>query len=38
MHCEILTGFEFKWTDKKVKIPFEFLDAYPNSTFKTNHS
>jgi uncharacterized protein len=30
-----LPGFEFKWADKKAKIPVEFLNSYPNSTFET---
>lgn len=30
----ILSGFEFKWNDRKIKQPKEFLTAYPNSTFQ----
>lgn len=28
----LLSGYEFKWVDKKVKIPAEFLSAYHGST------
>ena len=28
-----LTGFEFKWAEKKVKTPQQFLEAYKHSTF-----
>ncbi|MEI6060642.1 MAG: ATP-binding protein [Bacteroidota bacterium] len=28
-----LTGFEFKWTARKTKVPEEFLKTYDNSTF-----
>jgi len=29
-----LQGFEFKWSDKKVKPPEEFLESYKKSSFK----
>jgi len=29
----VLSGFEFKWTSKKTKVPDEFLKTYQNSTF-----
>lgn len=32
-----LHGFEFKWTEKAVKTPQEFLDTYPGSTFHVVH-
>lgn len=32
-----LAGFEFKWTDKPVKPPHEFLTNYKESTFKVIH-
>ena len=32
-----LRGFEFKWTEKAVKIPQEFLNTYPGSTFNVVH-
>jgi len=33
-----LTGFEFKWTESKNKIPRQFLDNYPDSEFKVINS
>jgi len=32
-HGGKLYGYEFKWGDKKVKPPQEFLDTYPNSQY-----
>jgi predicted AAA+ superfamily ATPase len=32
-----LTGFEFKWKDKPVKLPRDFLNAYNDSSFKVVH-
>jgi predicted AAA+ superfamily ATPase len=32
-----LLGFEFKWTEKVVKTPQEFLDTYPGSSFHVVH-
>jgi predicted AAA+ superfamily ATPase len=32
-----LEGAEFKWTEKPVKQPAEFLETYPNSTFRVIH-
>lgn len=29
-----LTGFEFKWTESKTKVPKQFLDAYDHSEFQ----
>jgi uncharacterized protein len=29
-----LTGFEFKWTESKTKIPRQFVDAYDHSEFQ----
>lgn len=29
----VLSGFEFKWANKKTKVPEEFLKSYENSTF-----
>ena len=29
-----LQAFEFKWSDKKIKIPKAFADTYPNASFK----
>lgn len=33
-----LEGFEFKWTEKKVKPPQEFLSTYDQSSFKVIHN
>ncbi len=33
-----LAGFEFKWTEKPVKPPREFLDAYDRSSFQVIHN
>lgn len=33
-----LEGFEFKWTEKKVKPPKEFLNTYDQSSFKVIHN
>ncbi|MCX6250543.1 MAG: DUF4143 domain-containing protein [Bacteroidetes bacterium] len=30
----ILSGFEFKWSEKKVKPPKEFLESYKRSSFE----
>ena len=32
-----LAGFEFKWSEKPVKIPHEFLNTYRDSTFNVIH-
>lgn len=32
-----LSGFEFKWSPKKVKIQKEWLATYPNATFEVVH-
>ena len=32
-----LHTYEFKWKEKKAKIPKAFLDSYPNSTFSVIH-
>jgi hypothetical protein len=29
-----MAGFEFTWASKKVKMPVDFINAYPNSTFE----
>lgn len=33
-----LSGFEFKWTDKKMHSPKLFLSTYPNATFTVIHN
>jgi predicted AAA+ superfamily ATPase len=33
-----LLGFEFKWTEKKIKPPKLFLNTYMNATFKLIHN
>jgi hypothetical protein len=33
-----LSGFEFKWTDKKMISPALFLSTYPNATYKIIHN
>ena len=33
-----LSGFEFKWTDKKIISPALFLSTYPNATSKIVHN
>jgi len=32
-----LHTYEFKWKEKKAKIPKAFLNSYPNSTFSVIH-
>jgi predicted AAA+ superfamily ATPase len=32
-----LSGTEFKWTEKKIKPPHEFLKSYPGSTYQVVH-
>lgn len=33
-----LTGFEFKWLEKKIKLPDLFLNTYDHSSFKLIHN
>ena len=33
----VLSGFEFKWAEKKLKTPVEFQNTYPNSSFQVIH-
>lgn len=33
-----LAGFEFKWTEKKIKPPQEFLNTYDHSSFRVIHN
>jgi hypothetical protein len=33
-----LSGFEFKWADKKIPSPKLFLSTYPNAKFKVIHN
>lgn len=33
-----LSGFEFKWSEKKIRVPREFLDTYAHSSFQVIHN